>query len=158
MPVLHGEAGFVLLGIALGLAVYIRQVYVDSNIAYDQLKSGALEPRWRRGKQYTRDRLTNLEYVQQKLIVVTRLMFAYIIILSLRMLAEVVNAIPAEIVWRFKCAQIPESWLYYWDVALIGTLVIGLAFMWWVHHHSSVRERNYHEAMWADLDASPQSN
>lgn len=148
MPILHGESAFVFLAIVVGLGAYVRQVYVDSNEIYDQLKSGALASRWPLEEKFTQDRLANLKYVQTSLIRVTRLMFLLILLLSLRIVAQAINAIPADVAWIFKCARVSEAVLYYWDLALLVYVSVSFGMMWWTHHRGSERERSYHEAMW----------
>lgn len=156
MPILNGEAGFVLLAIVVGLGAYVRQVYVESNEIYDQLKSGELKSRWPLEAKYTQDRLANLKYVQERLIVVTRLMFLFIVLLSLRLVAHAIDVIPADIAGTLNYLRVSDSALYYWDLTLLVYLTVAFGMMWWTHHRGSERERSYHREMWARFDAAPQ--
>jgi hypothetical protein len=159
-PILNGPPGFVLLALAAGLGAYIRQVYVSASETYDKLNSGELKRLWPLDEQYTKERLYNLIYVQDNLIRVTKLMFFFIIVLSLRLVAYAISAFPADTAGILNDIRIPDAALYYWDLGLLVYLAIAFSLMWWTHHQGSKKERQYHKAMWTAFERSkspPQS-
>lgn len=158
-PVLDGESGFVLLALAVGLGAYIRQVYIDANSTYGQLRSGQLAALWPIEAKDTQDRIANLQYVQDRLILVTRLMFLLIIMLSLRLLESAIRAIPPDKACVLNYLRFSDVGLNYWDFFILLFVLVSFAMMWWTHHRSSQKERDYQKAMWRRFDGNspPQS-
>jgi hypothetical protein len=137
-PVFDGASGVVLLTLSVGLGAYIRQVYVGATEVYDELYCGDAERLWPAGAAYTKDRLGNLLYVQYWLRIVTRLMFAFIVGVSIRVLISAVDEItPVAPVWLLR----------WYDLALISYLTVAFVMMWRTHHVGSAVEHQCLEDM-----------
>lgn len=164
-PILDGAPGFILLTLSVGLAAYIRQVYVATQEVYDKVSSGGLKEFWPLEKQYTQDRLKNLLYVQNRLRAVTFVMFLFICASAVRILfyaigslaaAHVSGGFPARVVHRASEWAISDAWLRIWDFGLISYLTVAFFIMWWTHWRSSSNEHQYHVEMRADLQTRSQ--
>lgn len=141
-PILNGAPGFILLTLSVGIGAYVRQVYVGASETYDKIIRKKLEAIWPLDKQYTLDRLENIDNALLALRIVTIIMFAFILATSLRLIAYAMTAA--------DMALLSDETLCKWDVVM--TVWIGAAFgiMWIAHAVTSAKEREYHRLMRAE--------
>src|ERR1700743_129130 len=134
-PILNGAAGFVLLSFSIALGAYVRAVYASSTETYDKTITGQLEPLWKVGAVYTTDRLANLQDVQKNLLTVTKVMFVFVFLVSLRMIVFALNATSLE------SLRTPNNVLAWADLFLVLYLAVALLVSYHYHLKGSEKER-----------------
>lgn len=143
-PILNGSPGVILLTLVVALGAYIRQVYVTASDTYDGVINGRQDDPyilWPLSADYTQARLKNLEYLLEQLRRVTGLLFLFVGLASIRLVAYALDT-----AW-INGPLISNTIFHIWDMALIVFLAFTFVLMWWTYAKSSRKDYAYRKEM-----------